>query len=237
MRADEAAERERVEHGFGTAREDGVGKAELDRAEGLPHGLRARCARGGRGQVGALGTVADGDVAGCDVADHLGDEQRGNAVRALLEQDFRLLDEGLHAADARAHIDAEALGGDVGAGFQPALLHRLGGSRLGEQAEAVIAPGLLDGDAPGRGVEVPHDAGHADRKAALCQFGALTDSAAARLEGGPESCGIVADRRNDAGAGDDDSSLFHYLYIKRRMLPLGVLENGSKRSSKSLTAE
>ena len=101
------------------------------------------------GLFGALRAIADGDVARGDVADHHGDEQGRNAAGAAVEEFFALGHEGVHAANAAAHVDAEAFRGD--GADDAAVVHGLLRGGHGVLREQIHAPRIAAGDAKGLG--------------------------------------------------------------------------------------
>ncbi len=71
--------------------------------------MGTRSAGGDDVQAVALQAVADGKVAGRDVRDHGGDEQRAHSLGALFVQHHRFMLEDAHAADAGAEHASETI--------------------------------------------------------------------------------------------------------------------------------
>ena len=153
-----------------------IGTALLDEAVGLAHAVGACGASRYHGDVGALGVVGDGHVAACDVADHLGDEERRDAAQAVLQLAGVLTLEGGDAADTAADGGAEAGGVDILAHTQTAVLHGLGGCREGIEGERVVVAnhGLLD--AVVFWFEAFHLGGDLDRQVLAVDLGDVVDA-------------------------------------------------------------
>ena len=94
------------------ARNHHVGIVTLDDLERVADGMRRGRARGAGRRVGPLGTVADGDLAGGEVDDGGGNEERRDPARAALDEGQVLALDGAEAADARGDEHADA-GRDV----------------------------------------------------------------------------------------------------------------------------
>ncbi len=147
--------------------------------------------------------VAHRDVAGRDVGNQLRDEERRNLPRAAGVELGALLDEGLHAADAGADIDAEALRRDLAR--DAAVLHRLGG-----RGHCVLAVKVGPAE---HGLfhiifrmEVPDLGGQLHLVAGSVELGDGTDSVFARNQAVPEGFYIISHRRHGAHAGHNHSS-------------------------------
>ena len=194
-----------IDGGLRAARDDRVGIAVGDGAIGLARRVGGGGAGGDSGQARALRVIFDGDGARRHVGDHHRDEQRRNAGRAALVQAVVLLDEGVHAADAAAHIHAEALG--IDRAQNAAVLHGLLGGSHGILRKEVHA--ALGGHvhAEIRSVKILDLGRDLDLEIRGIEFGDGADAADAALEAVPEGGQAVADGRNHAHAGDDNS--FH----------------------------
>ena len=68
---------------FCTAGDDGAGFAETNEIEGIGNGVGRRGTSRSCSVVRTVESVHDGDLSGCDVGDHLGDEE-GAEARSLL---------------------------------------------------------------------------------------------------------------------------------------------------------
>ena len=156
VRVGETAYGERVDRSLGAAGDDGVGIAVLDGAVSLACRVSTRGASRHDGQTHALSVELDGDVTRRDIGYHHGDEQRRNAMYALVQQLLRLGDEGLQTADARTDVGSQTLGVDILAADQTAVHHRLIGRSHGVLAIHVAATHIGRVEAVGRGIEVLH---------------------------------------------------------------------------------
>ena len=182
-----------------------------DGTERLTEAVRRGGAGGDDVQARALGLVLDGDVAGRDVGDHRRNEQRGNPLAGrVLDHLGRLPVLDLEAADAGAHVDAEAERVDVhllAFGFQAGSLHGLPGGRHGELGELVLLAdkGLVH--IITLRVEVLDLAG--DRDGHVLKVLDVVDAADAVHEVLPIRIEIISHGGNDAHAGDNYSFRFH----------------------------
>ena len=198
----EPADAHRRDRRLRAARDHRVGVAAPDDLERLADGVRRRRAGGARRQVRPLGAEPDRDLAGGEVDDGRGNEERRDLARAALEQRLVLaLDRG-EPADARRDEDADrrrVLGRDR----QPRVVHRELRRRDGvldedvhlldvflvDELQRVEAPDLrrdLRGEPAGVELRDPRDAARPGQQRA------------------PVRAGADAERRHQADAGDDD---------------------------------
>ena len=183
------------------AGEDGVGVAMLDRAEGLADCVGGGGARGHDGQRGAERLMADGDVARGHVGDHHRDHERGGATRAALGDRVAVVGEGVDAARAGAHVDAQALVVDRAVGAEAGVGHGLvGGDERVLRVEVQVGGLLLAQQR--RAVEVLDLGGHLDLEGLGVEVGDGADAAAPGDHALPGLLGRVAERRHGADAGD-----------------------------------
>ena len=199
--AGEAGDGLRHDGRLGAAGENGVGVAVLDRAEGLAHGVGGGGAGGHDGQGGAERLVADGNVAGGHVGDHHRDHERGGAARTAVGDDVHVVGEGVDAAHARAHVDAQALAVDGVLGVEAGVGHRLVGGHERVLGKEVQVRGLLLAE-KGGAVEVLDLGRDLDLEVLGVEVGDGADAALPRLHGLPGLLGGVAERRHGADAGD-----------------------------------
>ena len=196
---------------LGAAGDDGVGIAVPDGAERLAETVRG----GGAGrddiQARALGLVLDGDMAGRDVGDHRRDEQRGDPLAGgVLDHLGRLAVLDLEAADAGAHIDAQAERVDVHVlpfGLQAGRFHGLPGGGHRELGELVLLAdeGLVH--IIPLGIEVLDFAG--DRDGHVLEVLDVVDAADTVHEILPIGIEVISHGGNDAHAGNNYSLRFH----------------------------
>ena len=173
----------------------------LNRAEGLPHGVRGRGAGGHDGQGGAKGLVADGDVARRHVGDHHRDHERGGATRAALGDGVAVVGEGVDATRAGAHVDAQALAVDRSLGIETGVGHGLvGGDERVLRVEVEVRRLLLAQEIGA--VEVLDLGGDLDLERLGVKVGDGADAAATGNHALPRLLGRVSKRRNGADAGD-----------------------------------
>ena len=191
----------RVDCGLCSARDDGVGIAVAHRAECLTDGICGGCAGGYNRQIWSLCVVTDGDVAARDVADHHWDQKRRDMARTALKELEALVGDGVDAAASAADIDAKALRLDVLAGFEPGILHCLGGSRHRVLGKQVHLSDLGFFNVLQR-VEVLDLCTQLYLKIGYIKLGDGTDAALAGLERLPKRRHIVADRSDGTHAGD-----------------------------------
>ena len=211
LRVGEAGHADRNGGVLGAAGDDGVGIAVPDGAVRLAEAVRRSGAGRDDVQARALRLVLDGDMAGRDVGDHRRDEQRGDPLAGgILDHLGRLPVLDLEAADAGAHIDAQAERVDVhllAFSLQAGSLHGLPGRRHGELGELVL---LAD-----KGlvhivllrIEILHFAG--DRDGHVLEVFDIVDAADAVHEVLPIGIEVISHGGNDAHAGDNNSFRFH----------------------------
>ncbi len=205
----ESGDAEGSDGGLGAAGDHGVGVAALDEAEGVADGVGAGGAGGGGGLVGAARAVLDGDVAGGEVDDGAGDEERRDLARAAVEQVDVFAFDDVEAADAGADVDAEAVAifvGDLEAGVG----HGLGGGGEGEVDEAAHLAGFFFVHEEER-VEVLDLGGEADGVASEIEGLDLGHTALAGQQALPDLRGGFADPAEKPEAGYDDATLLHFL--------------------------
>ena len=189
--------------GLGAARDHGVGVAPLDDAEGVADGVRGGGAGGRGGLVGAARAEADGDMAGCEVDDGAGNEERRNLARASGEHGRVFALDDVEAADARADMNADAV--VVGlVDLQAGVVHRLLRRGDGEVDKAAHFAGLFLVDEEER-VEILHFGGEAHRMAGEIEGFDLGHAAAAGKQALPHFADGPANSTDEAQSGDDDS--------------------------------
>ena len=156
-------------------------------------------------QVGAqrtLGAQLQAHVRGAHVGDHHGDEQRVDALRALLDELLDLALQRLQTADAAGDDRPDPV--RLGAGVEV----RVGGRLLGRAdrvaREEVEAPDLALVDVL-LGVEAPDLGGDVHALVAVVEARDLADAGLAGDERAPHLVDVAAEWRHDAEAGDDDS--------------------------------
>ena len=171
------------------------------------------CARGHHGQGRALCLMANRDVARSHVGDHHRDHVGRCATRPAIGNRVDVVDKRLHAAHARAHVDAQALAIDGAFDIKARIVHGLvrrrhrklntGVEMLGVMlAKVLIAVKTLD---LGR---------HLDGKCIGIKVRDRTDAARAGAHGRPGGKRGVAERRYGTDAGDCNSLFHHGLLIQ-----------------------
>ena len=93
--------------------------------------MGTRSTSGHHGQAGALGIVADSDVARSDVGNHGGDKEWRDAACSLLIILECLTNEGADSSDTRAYIHSQSARINILTAHQSAIFHRLIGSSNG----------------------------------------------------------------------------------------------------------
>ena len=188
-----------------------------DGAEGLAEAVRRGRAGGHDVKAGALGVVLDGDLAGSDVGDHRGDEQRGNPLAGGVVEEFEgLLVLGLETADTGADIDAEAERIDIlllAVGVEAGVVHRLPGSGDAEEGEAVLLAdkGLVHAEL--LAVEFLDLGGNLDGEFLRRITGDEIDAANAIQQVVPVGGNVLTDGGDDTQTGNDNAfSFFHSIY-------------------------
>ena len=106
----ETGHRERGHRGFRAAADHHVGFSALDHPVRLTHGVGTCGASGGTGQVRAGRAIANRDLAGGQIGDGGGDEERGDAVWAGRDQLAVLALNHFKSTDAAAYVDTDLLG-------------------------------------------------------------------------------------------------------------------------------
>ena len=211
----EARDGQRHHDGLRAARDHHVGVAALDQAEGVAERVVAGGAGGDHGGVRPLGAEAHRDEPGRHVDDEHRDEERRDAVGALLDEHLVRVEERGDAADARADEHAEARAvqpGRVEAGVldgHDGARHRVLEVRV-EPARVLLVDVL-------QLVEVADLAGDARDELELAarrlglrvEFRDRADAGLALRQRGPELGDIVAKGRERAHARDDDAAGFH----------------------------
>jgi hypothetical protein len=173
--------------------------------------IECRRAGGDDRQVRALEAEHDRDMAGDHVDDRRGHEERRDpAWPALLELGLGVLDQR-QAADARADQAADALGllgAERVVGRQAGVAHR-----LDRRGEAVVDERVHVTRFLGReivlDVEALDLAGEAAGEGRGVELGDVGDAGAARQQILPAFGNAVADRADQAEAGDDDTARIH----------------------------
>ena len=127
---------------LGTARDDGIGISVTDGAVGFADGIRAGCTGRYDIHTGTLGVMRNGNLAGGDIGNHGGDEQRGNPLTGRILDHFgRLTVLGGKTADTRTYINAQAERVDIGVfalRLQAGVVHGLVGRRHSVLGEKVL---------------------------------------------------------------------------------------------------
>ena len=204
----ETAYGERVDRSLGATGDDGVGIAVLDGAVSLACRVSTRGASRHDGQTHALSVELDGDVTRRDIGYHHGDEQRRNAMHALVQQLLRLGDEGLQTADARTDVGSQTLGVDILAADQTAVHHRLIGRSHGVLAIHVAATHIGRVEAVGRRIEVLHLTRNLYGQIVILESLYEVYAALSGRQIIPELRNGVSYRRDNAQTGND-YSMFH----------------------------
>ncbi len=154
--------------------------------------------------VGAARVGVDGHVASRHVRDHGGDQERADALDAVLDRLGHVADHGVDAADAGADDAAGSPGERVVLDRvrQTGVAHRLGHGRPGVVHVAVVAADLLLRHER-IGVEALDLAGHLGRGLDRVEQRDAVDAAAPVDERVPQCRDVVADRGDGAHAGHD----------------------------------
>ena len=174
------------------------------RRAGVADGVGGRGAgRAGRAER-ALGAELERDVRRAHVGDHHRDQQRVGAVRSLVEELVRLDVQRLQAADAAGHHRPDPLG--LGGGVELGVLGGVDRGGDGVAAEEVEPARLALVDVV-LGDEALDLGGDVHLVAGRVEAGDLAHAGVAGHEPAPEGVHVVADRRDDAQTGDDDSAL------------------------------
>ena len=203
---------------LGTAREDRVGIAVLDSTERLAHRMGRGRARSHDWQGRSLCLVTDCDIARCHVGDHHRDHVRRCAAGPTVGNRMDVVDERLHAAHARPHVNAQALAIDGAFGIKARIVHGLVRSRhrklnAGVQmlgvtlAKVLVAVKALDF---GR---------HLDGKRIGIEVRDRADATGPGAHGRPGGKRGVAERRYGTDAGDCNSLFHHGLLIQAVLRP------------------
>ena len=207
-RGGEARHADRADGRLAAAGEHDVGVAVADEARGVADRVRA----GGAGRAGgaqrALRPQLERHVRRAHVGDHHGDQQRVGAVGALVEELVGLDVQRLQAADAARHDRPDPL--RLGAGVEVRVGGRVLGRRDRVAAEEVEPAHLALVDVV-LGVEVLDLGGDVHLVVRGVEAGDLADARLAGHEATPEGVHVVAERRDDAETGDDDSALLCHL--------------------------
>ena len=189
--------------GFGAAGNHHVGVAVLDDARGIANGMRAGGAGGAGGLVRALGVMADADLAGGEIDDGRGNEERRDLARAAVEQVVVLALDDVESADAGADVDAGALGHffvfDFVVGHAQGFI--AGGDGQMNKARHLARFLLLDDL---QRIEVLDLGGNPAGKGGGVEAGDLLHAALARQQCLPHRVGIIAD-----GADEPDPGYHH----------------------------
>ena len=203
---------------LGAAREDRVGIAVLDGAERLAHCMGRRRASGHDGQGRSLCLVTDCDIARCHVGDHHRNHVRRCAAGPTVGDRMDVVDERLHAAHARAHVDAQALTIDGAFDIKARIVHCLVRSRhrklnAGVQMLGITLAKVLVA------VEALDLGRHLDGKRIGIEVRDRADAARPGAHGRPGGkCG-VAERRYGTYASDCNSLFHHGLLIQAVLRP------------------
>src|SRR6185437_14169702 len=206
----EAGERNAVDRRFGAAGQHHVGVAEHDHAGAVADRVRAGRSGGDDGMIGTLEPEFDRDVAGGEIDDAAGNEERRYPARALLVQGDRDAGDALDAADAGADQHAGA-GLLLMALRMPAgVVERLTGSAHGKGDELIDLALLLRlhplvGIVGGVGAIAARNlAGDPAGEIGDLEALDLAHAAFALDEARPSRLDAAAERRDRTHAGDDD---------------------------------
>ncbi len=190
-------------HGrLAAAGEHHLGVAVADDARRVADGVGAGGAGGNGGAQRALGAQLERDVRRAHVGDHHRHEQRVHAVRALGEELVDLGVQRLQAADAAADHRPDPV--RLGAGVELGVGGRQLGGRDRVPREEVEPPHLALVDEV-LGVEVLDLGGDVHLVVAGVEARDRPDARLAGDEPPPERVDVVAQRRDHAETGDDDS--------------------------------
>ena len=173
-----------------------------DVAHGRADGVSAGGTGGDHVEALAAQPVADGQVAGGDVADHRGDEQRAHALRPLLGQREEAALQLVDAADARAEHACDARG-VLGLKIEPRLRDGLVGRHDGVLHETFEATGLLFRDPVLSRIEVAHLGRDPHVVVGRVEARHRADAALLAHDGAPQRICAHAGGRHRAHAGDD----------------------------------
>ena len=176
---------------------------------GLSDGMRGGCAGCDYVYAGALGSELYGYLACGHVADHRGDEHRGNPLPAGVVNhfhDFAL--DGVESADAGAHIGAEAVRVYVFSRDQSRVLHSLEGRRHSINGEQVPLAQELPVHPIFFRMEVAYHSAYLDGQFLDGEVRYEVYSADSVLEIPPERADIVSHAGQDSKSGNNNS-FFH----------------------------
>ena len=166
--------------------------------------------------VRSLRSIADGEGAGSHVDNHHGDEERTDAVRALLEQLHALFFHCADAADAASDADADAVGIDNGAvadvDSETCVLHGFVAGGDGVNAEIIETARLFFRHVRGD-VEVFDFACDACFEVSRVKFCDRTDAAFAGNKRFPHGVDIVSDAGNRTNPCYNNSSGTHSVLL------------------------
>ena len=195
---------DRADRRLAAAGEHDLGRAVADEARGVADGVGGRGAGRAGGAERTSGAELERDVRGAHVGDHHRDQQRVGAVRSLVEQLVRLDVQSLQAADTAGHDGADPLG--LRAGVEVRVVggidrrgHRVAAEEV-QPARLALVDVVLGDEALDLGGDVHLVAGGVEA-------GDLAHARLAGHEPAPEGVHVVADGRDDAQTGDDDSAL------------------------------
>jgi len=183
------------EHRVGIATADQLG----------PFAHRRRAGRAGRHRrvVGTAVAEGDGDLAGGGVDEDARDEVRRHALPTAIAERLALLHDPDDAADRRAEEDAHAH--RVVDAVESCVVDGLASGGERQEHVAVQATGLLRGR-DGRRIEALHLSGDAHGEPGRVERADEVDAATAGHGRVPRLRSRVADGRDGAHTGDDDSS-------------------------------
>jgi hypothetical protein len=199
----ESADAHRRDGGFGAPGEHGVGVAAADDLGGVSDGMGARSAGGYDAAIRTTEAEADGDLAAGHVADHHRNEERADAIDALLHARFDLALQRSDAADAGADEHADTVAVFV-RDFKAAVVHRLLGGGDGELREAIHLASFFF-VAPLMGIEVLDLGPKRDGIARSIKEGEGRDAALPGKDGLPTLFRPMRHRGDGPEAGDDHS--------------------------------
>lgn len=151
-----------------------------------------------------VNAIANGEVAGGDIADHGGDEQRAHALGALLAQRLEALLQLIDTADARTKRNGHARGIDIVHG-KARLGHSFVSCNHGILDEALEAARLLLGETMLGSIETTHLAGVVHLIFRCVETFDGRDAALLAHDGVPQRIHANACRRNGTHARDDDA--------------------------------
>src|ERR1035437_7203670 len=191
---------------FRTAGKHDLGVAGLDGAPGFADGVVRRRARRAGGEVRPAQIEIHRDEAGRHVADEHRDGERRHAPRPALEQDVMLFGRRGEAADAGADHRADFVAIFLGE-FEAGIFQRTPCGIYGKMRIAVGAADFLGRGKRGCRIKIFHLAGDLRVERRRVKARNFVNATLAGDEALPERIEVVAQRRDDAHARDDDAAV------------------------------